>query len=726
MAYDKQTWVRGEKVASAKLNHMEDGIAAISANGAIDTANLAPAAVTNDKLDQEAVDSNNIRVGAIITPLIYDGAVTLNKMGQDVVDVLFDSPELPSPLNAWIRYSNGEKVSSSATNLYVFKSVLPKRIKAFLTSDTNVLCAIAFYTTDDISTDGYMQSESVDFASGVHNDGLWYNATVPETCKTIAIVTKKPSSSVADSTILFDRTSTLRSDLVYTENVIDNLPFVRQSQYIRYSDGKNIDSGTYFRWYSIPNNGITKIKAQLYSGDTVPAVIAFYTSDFNADTFVSIDTSTYLQNASIKAIAGWGNYEADVPTECKTILICTRTDNTSEVPSVQFLNNEIGALAYCFATKKNADVNSQIEAINQKIKTQSPFTGNMCFDHLFVNQVTNAFTSNIIIPCQSIFGVQVSARLGFKYIEANVHKTSDGNYVVTHGINGNLGNDFETLSGEPCSDVVIRQTTFSDLRNNYRYRSSYAKYRVPITSLEEFCYECKRYGMGVVLQYVDATELSIAKGILGDNIVLYLGNRTVWNGYIMEYLGYSTKEEILSRCRSIGVPYMYNMSNPHTFTDAQLKEIVDALHNEGFLIGFAGAYQNDTNVSRYINLGFDFNASGKQVNDFEYGNVYDLCGDLDYTGITHTGTVENGVLHLADGQYIRLTGNANFLTKISMHVTFSGKLYVDGVESGVYIESDGSNSVWNSRFFLNTEPIYKWVSQGDTYIKNITVKASKC
>lgn len=85
MAYSKQTWVRGEKVASTKLNHMEDGIAAISANGAIDTANLANASVTNEKLDQEAVDSNNIRAGAINTPLIYDGAVTSDKIANGAI-----------------------------------------------------------------------------------------------------------------------------------------------------------------------------------------------------------------------------------------------------------------------------------------------------------------------------------------------------------------------------------------------------------------------------------------------------------------------------------------------------------------------------------------------------------------------------------------------------------------------------------------------------------------
>lgn len=85
MAYTKQTWVRGEKVASAKLNHMEDGIDAISANGAIGTANLANASVTNNKLDQEAVDSDNIRTGAIITPLIYDGAVTTAKIADGAI-----------------------------------------------------------------------------------------------------------------------------------------------------------------------------------------------------------------------------------------------------------------------------------------------------------------------------------------------------------------------------------------------------------------------------------------------------------------------------------------------------------------------------------------------------------------------------------------------------------------------------------------------------------------
>lgn len=56
MAYSKQTWVTGETITASKLNHIEDGIEAVSANGAIGTANLADGAVTAAKLDESATD----------------------------------------------------------------------------------------------------------------------------------------------------------------------------------------------------------------------------------------------------------------------------------------------------------------------------------------------------------------------------------------------------------------------------------------------------------------------------------------------------------------------------------------------------------------------------------------------------------------------------------------------------------------------------------------------
>ena len=508
---------------------------------------------------------------------VYQSSEDIEQIKKDIDeldDINFVEVNPTTTEKAWIRYSNGEKVVSSATTLYFIKGNLPKCIKAFLTSDTNVLAAIAFYSTEDVSTDGYIKESSVDFENGLHNDGLWYEATVPDNCKLICINTKVPSEAIASPIILF-----------------------------------------------------------------------------------SID--------------------------------------------------------------------SIITKLNNKYDFGSPWENNKCFGHLFTNQVSSAFTSPILIPCQSIFDVQVTSRLGFKYIEANVHKTSDGKYVVTHGLKGKLGNDFEKLDGTQAGDVVIANTTFDVLRTQYRYRSSYDKYKVPVSSLEEFLQECKMHNISAVLQYVDAKELEIAKGYLGDNIILYNGDRNVWEGYIMEYLDYTTKEAIINRCKFIGKPYMYNMANPTSFTDEELKEIIREVHKLGCFIGFTGAYQSKNNIPKFTKM-FDFNASGMQINDFEYGNMVNAVCDIDFTDITHNGTVENGVLHLSDGQFFQTTGASKFLIKQVMDITFNGKLYFLGTGSGIYIESNDDNSLKDSRFFLNEEPYTRWVSSGDTYIKNIVVKASKC
>ena len=85
MAYTKQLWANGDIITAAKMNHMEDGIDAISANGAIGTSNLANASVTNAKLDQGAVDTSNIANGAVGTTEIQDGSVTSAKLDPNII-----------------------------------------------------------------------------------------------------------------------------------------------------------------------------------------------------------------------------------------------------------------------------------------------------------------------------------------------------------------------------------------------------------------------------------------------------------------------------------------------------------------------------------------------------------------------------------------------------------------------------------------------------------------
>ena len=211
----------------------------------------------------------------------------------------------------------------------------------------------------------------------------------------------------------------------------------------------------------------------------------------------------------------------------------------------------------------------------------------------------------VIIPSQSVFDIRHAKKLGYKCIEANLHKTSDAKYVVTHGLNGALGHDFNDLNGNDANGVVISNTTFEYLRSNYRYRSTIEKYATPITSLEEFCGEAKLQGIKVMLQYVDETSMKIARNILGDNnLFMYNAPRSVYEGTILEYLYYDTKAEILNRCRTVGKPYIYSMDNPAKFDDETLKDIVSTLHSEGFYL--ASAYNSNEQIEKLSSFGFDF------------------------------------------------------------------------------------------------------------------------
>ena len=95
MAYTKKTWVTGETIQAVDLNHLESGVEAISANGAIGTSNLANAAVTSTKIANNSITEDELADGAVVTAKIEDGAVTAEKIASSVaianaqIDALF-------------------------------------------------------------------------------------------------------------------------------------------------------------------------------------------------------------------------------------------------------------------------------------------------------------------------------------------------------------------------------------------------------------------------------------------------------------------------------------------------------------------------------------------------------------------------------------------------------------------------------------------------------------
>ena len=380
--------------------------------------------------------------------------------------------------------------------------------------------------------------------------------------------------------------------------------------WIRHGTGQFNNSDA-TKCYVFNKNNLTHLKAFLKSDTDVIDGISFFSG-------AEISENTYLQSS----IAWKGNYpnglwyDIQIPQEANLICVTSSILN-GFIPKIMFLTDEIlGVTDNKYKDLIELNLNN-INVLQKDIQSKnnvSLYGGWTNIYHFGMDEVAIRTETPPVIPSQTIYDVRYAKKLGYRCIEANLHKTSDGQYVTTHGLNGALGHDFDDLEGNDAYGVVIGDTTLESLRTNYRYRSSLEKYKIPITTLEEFCGEAKKQGLVVMLQYVDKTSLEIAKGILGsDNLIMYNAPRSEYNGAILEYLYYDTKEEILNRCKTVGKPYIYSMDNPSKFDDSTLKDIVSTLHNEGYYV--ASAYVG--NGEKYIRMGFDFIARDGKAKELE-------------------------------------------------------------------------------------------------------------
>lgn len=512
----------------------------------------------------------------------------------------------------------------------------------------------------------------------------------------------------------------------FLKNVDDIAPLfynaelpIPKTQYLRYSDGAFVNSESAYI-YTFKNNGYTKVKVHSLLSSTSVAVIGFYSDAIpSANSYMKSD-SVACETANV---AKW--YFVNVPANAKSFVVCTSTSDDTANPVLFPVNNLIKV------------VDAEKERQDNLLAYSNPFALDKFYSHMFTNHVTGGFeyTGAIVIPAESVFAVDIEKRLGFKFTEANVHATATaGKYVVTHGKSGKLGDDFETTSGTEAANVVIASTPYDDLRSNYVYRSQYGKYKVPITSLEEFCYACRANDIYPILQYVDQTELNIARSIIGDNMILYQGKREVFDGFIIEYLSLATESAILERCKSIGKPYIYCMANTTNFTDEQLKSIVGTLHKNGYYISMAGNYAGIPETLRCSSLGFDFISSDGWVNDFESGNLIDAHYQTTFDGLTTTGTELNGILTLSTGETVTITSDdTSFLKKYMLNIRFNGEIKMRRPShyeylSAIYatISSDGSHNLLIGGIAINNTLSITLEALQNTQIYEIGFKASRC
>lgn len=423
-------------------------------------------------------------------------------------------------------------------------------------------------------------------------------------------------------------------------------------------------------------------------------------------------TFYYDVNGTLKSASWRNSYTAPEKGDFKFLMRLNPQADISDFDA--FLNN-------FKITPYNTGIGNNIA------KALSPLGTDKFYDHLLLNKING---ENVIIPLQSIPSIYMSKRLGFKVIEANVRITSDGHYIVTHGTNGKFGSMFEHVDGETdISDIAINSVTLEYIQTYVRYKSTYDKYKTAPATLEEYLTVCKELGMIPLVQIGnDANIAAIANKIMGkDNYIAYNSTRVINDGFIMNVRDYATKAQIVNECQTYGQPFIYFMANPSDFSDSDLADIVETLHNLGYLIGFQDTYITQQTANKYIKMGFDYCATTYCVNDKEYGNDYNKTADIDFSDFATTGTETGHNLVLSNGDYLRANGTGtHFLSWVMVQIRFSGELamsFCDGSRTG-NITSDGSDFITLSCYGLNTDNNAWFTSVGETTVYEIKAMSS--
>jgi glycerophosphoryl diester phosphodiesterase len=393
--------------------------------------------------------------------------------------------------------------------------------------------------------------------------------------------------------------------------------------------------------------------------------------------------------------------------------------------------NSSSELEQIIANKANTIQESLSSLKKQTIDSVNfPMPSPNLYGHLFIERIY--LSSNPAIPCQSVFDVAVTARMGFKMIEANVLVTADGIQVTGHqtsvdGVSGYL-QTLQDLNGNPVS-VKIEDITFEELRTNYRYKSKYSQYRTPITSLEEFLLACKRFNITPFVQvaYPDIT-IPLVESIVGKSYVAYGGSRAKTDVTIYTY-SKGTIDELLAQCDKIGAPFILgvNANSLDGFTDEEVKMLVEGVHNRGCRIGWAGSYHSQKNNLRYHELGLDINASGWDVPDFTEADEVNAFGN-EVRGFKDFGKDQTGVLTLLSGESLSVPAEQrSIISKASLHIHYKGELRFNFGHNNINAEalaSDGLKEMVITSVIEDKAPLLNITATADTEIYSISYKVA--
>jgi hypothetical protein len=467
---------------------------------------------------------------------------------------------------------------------------------------------------------------------------------------------------------------------------------------------------------------------------------------------IALVPHTFVENRYLIYLNEWDNSKTHIQRRQLFLDYVTGLNITYEVPdNVKYIAVSFRTFGWDYdllingmneLSDTNGKINAVYEGIADTINATSKFTKyaniqdgiNMpsilkpCWDHCFIDH--NGTAANpITIPHESVYHVNMAARMGFKVMELHIHKTTDGEYFTGHSSGGNFG--YFCKSTDPNVDVQntnVESVTWNWIETYVRYNSVIPKYQTRPSKLSEVLVAMKQHSI-IPMATIDSIEVKeyIEKYLGQCNYVAYQSERSiVGDAPIMGWHGGVNASAILAECRRVGRPYIYGMYNYTSFTDDELLSIADALHSEGFHL--LTSY-NDRNWYRAQALGFDFNTTERMANRVSVGNKLNLDSTFGFDGYSIVnGQIADVISFSTDGTVTPNATLPNGVYLVDIELLMSGSITLPPLGemfTSYTYTSDGSYPIFVTTLVMDSNPIVTIQVSSGSVIQNIFYKVSE-
>ncbi len=111
-------------------------------------------------------------------------------------------------------------------------------------------------------------------------------------------------------------------------------------------------------------------------------------------------------------------------------------------------------------------------------------------------------------PFDSIDAIIHASRIGFKIAETDIVMTSDNEFVCMHDMQYN-NTYFTNIDGSDLASAVnVNSLTLAQAQSQFLQRSSVAKYRKPVQTVDQYLETCFRYGLE---PYIEIKQMNISQ-----------------------------------------------------------------------------------------------------------------------------------------------------------------------------------------------------------------------